>query len=156
MDVGSSRFLQDSLTVWGTKVDWYKPEEAHSFRFRHNRDYYKKGFTTRGVALLGSRYDPTTAIGATKVSIDGANLASPVVDSAAFTPAASSFGGATIQMRKWYDGTGWFSGRFIHPKMETARGKSVWSLCYGVCFQKQDIAVGMGVGIDEVGPLFVE
>ncbi len=147
---------QAGVSDFDGEIDWYKPEGAHSFRFRHYREYYAKGFTLRGVTMLGSRYDSTRAIGATKVSIDGANLDAAVSDTASFAPAASSFGGETIQMRKWYPQTGWFSGRFIHPGMETPRGKSVWSLCYGVSFQKQDIAVGMGIGMDEVGPLIAE
>ncbi len=147
---------QAGVSDFDGKIDWYKPESARSFRFRHYREYYAKGFTMRGVTMLGSRYDSTRAIGATKVSIDGANLDSAVSDTASFAPAASSFGGDTVQMRKWYPQTGWFSGRYIHPGMETPRGKAVWSLCYGVSFQKQDIAVGMGIGMDEVGPLLAE
>lgn len=138
------------------EIDWYKPADAKSFRFKHYRDYYVNGFTLRGVTLLGSRYDPAVAIGATKVSVDGANLGAPVTGSAAFSPSAVTFGGGNIICRKWYGNSGWFSGRFIHPGMVGARGRDVWTLCYGVAFQKQDIAVGVGIGLDEVGPLVAD
>ncbi len=135
---------------------WTKPEGALSFRFRHYREHYAGGFELENIAMIGSRYDASASLGATRATLSGGNLPGDIVSGASVTPGGVTLDSPDAVVRKWYPQNGSFIGRFAHAGMITPRGKIPWSPFYGVAFQKQDLAAGLIIGIDEMGEIIIE